>query len=170
MENALPFSSIGKGNLMSIHSGRWRETVKFRSLFGEPDGGVESRFMMCSCGLARSLPLNKMSSESQVDLRSLPEGWKMFIKQVCKGIREDLGPRSPADATLRQELSVKVLQLDLMVYAVRPLQFWRSNLPDAMKDVEEMVRQVLPWATWWPRLLADFAQELREPEGLPCVQ
>jgi hypothetical protein len=111
-----------------------------------------------------------MSSETQVEVKSLPEGCKMFIKQVCKGIREDLGPRSAADATERQELSVKVLQLDLMVYSMRPPQFWRSNLPGAMKDVEELVRQVLPWATWWPKMVADFAQELRGPEGLPWVQ
>jgi hypothetical protein len=104
----------------------------------------------------------RMTEENQVELTVCPSEWRKLIRQICKGIREDLGPRTLPEPVSRQELRAKLLDLGFMIHFRRSQQYWRVDLPGVMLEISGLLSEVLPWAATWHRILRGCAEELRE--------
>jgi hypothetical protein len=99
-----------------------------------------------------------MSSEKE----KLPGGWRSLVKQIHKGIQRDLGPRTPPESEMRNELRMKLPELDLMIYPKQTREYWSTELPDVMERIGELLRVEMPWSPWWLKILLDCARDLRE--------
>jgi hypothetical protein len=128
----------------------------------ERQNETQARGMLELSGRVILRPQVRMTEENQVELTVCPSGWKRLIRQICKGIREDLGPRTLAEPTPRQELRAKLLDLGFMIHFRRNQQYWRVDLPGVMLEIDGLLSEVLPWAATWHRILRGCAEELRE--------
>jgi hypothetical protein len=128
----------------------------------ERQNETQARGMPESTGRVLLRSQLRMAEENQVEFERLPSGWRKLIRQLCKGIREDLGPRALSEPASRQELRTKLIDLGFMIHWRRSQQYWREDLSGVMLEIDGLLLEVLPWATTWHRILRGCAQELQE--------